>query len=166
MSDIIPGLMILSEFVTDEDVFLAVVNSAKFRPIGGGNSRQIACFGYEYDMYKRRFIKIDQKIPSVLLNHPFIKSLHPDCNQLIINKYEAGQGIAAHIDAGGSKPVTCIVLESGCPIIFERAGERVEVFVEKNSIYQMSDECRTKWTHAINPVSTPRISLTFRTIEI
>ena len=101
-------------------------------------------------------------------------------DQLIINEYLTGQGIAAHTDHTSKfgPIVACITLGSGVEIEFTKGGgakqvDTQSVYVEPNSLYVMSGDSRYIWKHAIhkrksdmvNGKSIPRgkrVSLTFR----
>ena len=103
--------------------------------------------------------------------------MKPQFDQLIINKYLPGQGIAPHID----KPsqfgpyIACVTLGSGVEIQFSKTGEEtIPIYVEPNSLYIMSGDARYTWKHGIASRKSDlvsdqkiargtRISLTFRT---
>ena len=102
-------------------------------------------------------------------------------DQLIINEYEPGQGIANHVDC---KPcfgdtIISISLGSACVMDFInlRTKKKIEVMLESGSLVVLSGEARHSWTHGIaqrktdnfNGIKTDRqlrISMTFRKVKL
>lgn len=99
--------------------------------------------------------------------------------QIIVNEYEPGQGIAAHVDdpVRFDNWVVTVTLGSGCGMCFrERGGAGdVEVYLKRRSAYLMTNEARYNWTHEIaarksdvvNGRRVPRerrVSVTFRSV--
>lgn len=98
--------------------------------------------------------------------------------QVIVNEYEPGQGIGAHIDDPNKFGdwVISISLNSDCAIIFTNKAdktENVKIRIKKNSVYQMTGYSRYKLTHQIDNIKIDkfdnedyvrkrRISVTFR----
>jgi alkylated DNA repair dioxygenase AlkB len=148
--------------------------------------RRVQHYGYRYD-YKSR--KVD---PSMYLgalpiwSQPLIDRLmaagymdtKPD--QLIVNEYEPGQGITAHVDCVPCfGPVVCsITLGSACMMELSAvAGPAIELlFLEQGSLLILADDARYKWRHAIPGRKNDRVdgqvirrgrrvSLTFRTVR-
>jgi alkylated DNA repair dioxygenase AlkB len=147
--------------------------------------RRVQHYGYRYD-YKAR--KVD---PSMYLGPlpPWAQTLAarlvadghmgaaPD--QLIVNEYEPGQGINAHVDCVPCfGPVVCsVTLGSQC-VMELSAVEREAVqslLLERGSLVVLAGESRYKWRHAIPGRKSDRIgeqavprgrrvSLTFRSV--
>lgn len=137
-------------------------------------SREVIQYGYEYNYNSRGNSKTSiqnqlDPIPEILrLNFKNVEEelphLYPrnELNQLkeenkitqcIINKYEPGQGIGMHTDSKAFGPVIfCVTLGSGCEITFSNpnSGEEIKKYVDVNSLYIMSDECRYLWKHKID----------------
>ena len=107
-------------------------------------------------------------------------------NQMGINEYVPGQGIAPHVDYHGGEVVS-ITLITGCVMDFERVDaedNRVDLFdrptsasawLPPRSMVVLKGEARTRWTHGIarrkkdmvDGLAIPRgrrISVTFRYI--
>lgn len=166
------------------------LNGKWFKILQNTKSREVIHYGYEYPykLEKNSKMKKIENIPEIFLNiiekiknKPEFCGLLKDYNfdQLIINKYEPGQGIAPHTDHTSffDKIIACITLGSGCNIKFNRLNDNKEynVYVEQRSLYIMSENARYKWTHSIDkqlsdkvqdeviPRKT-RISLTFRKV--
>jgi len=85
-----------------------------------------------------------------------------------------GQGISKHIDVKSyGNIIGCFTLGSGATMIFRKGNVTKEIYVESNSLYIMSGECRYNWTHEmigkksdiVNGIKISRdrrISVTFR----
>ena len=98
--------------------------------------------------------------------------------QVIVNEYEPGQGIGAHIDDPHKFGdwIISVSLNSDCAIVFTNRIDKTEYLkkrIRKNSVYQMTKDARYKWTHQINQIKVDnfddgdyirkrRISVTFR----
>jgi alkylated DNA repair dioxygenase AlkB len=99
-------------------------------------------------------------------------------NQLGVNEYLPGQGIAGHVDfLGGS--VVSLSLGSGCVMEFTRDDLPYApwVYLPRRSIVVLTGEARHDWKHGIprrksdvvNGKSLPRsrrVSITFRDLEL
>jgi alkylated DNA repair dioxygenase AlkB len=97
--------------------------------------------------------------------------------QVNVNEYLPGQGIARHTDIAYFGPVVAIVsLLSATTMVFEQpeTGARCELRIEPRSLVVLSGESRSTWQHSIPKRRTDvvaglkvprqrRISLTFRT---
>jgi alkylated DNA repair dioxygenase AlkB len=100
-------------------------------------------------------------------------------DQMLINEYLPGQGIALHRDYDPfDKTVASISLISFCIMDFRRVadGERVAWLLAPRSLLVLSDEARYEWEHGIarrkndrwNGVTIPRsrrLSITFRRLK-
>jgi len=100
-------------------------------------------------------------------------------NQIIINEYIPGQGIAPHIDHVGSFGETVASLSLLSPVLMDfQSNETKElnsIFLQPCSLVVLSGDSRFKWTHGIKAVPVDningnevirkkRVSITFRTI--
>ncbi len=157
------------------------------------NARRVIHYGYIYS-YTGGKLQKTEPIPLIYsdLIERFQKIIDsenlarpiPQFDQLIINQYLCGQGIAAHIDdiSKFDSIIACITLGSGVTINFKKkTGDNntekpvtYSLYVEPNSLYIMSGDSRYIWQHAIphrkkdlvgdlNIPRGKRISLTFRT---
>lgn len=177
------GERILTESMSRDTKWVGVTDSAK--------SRRVIHYGYKYD-YTRAMdpIKCDP-IPEELafltesMTNAIAKASQSDApvaivfDQLIINEYQPGQGIAAHIDHPQQfgNLVFCVSLGSGTMVTFTHPdGRVVQQYVAANSAYLMTGDARCIWKHGIDAkksdmvdgVKVPRgvrYSLTFRTIR-
>jgi len=158
--------------------------------------RRVQHYGYRYD-YTARSIVDDMRIGDLpqwvmplaeRLGGAFFGKLP---QQVIVNEYEPGQGIAPHVDCepcfgdvvvSVSLGSTCVmdlarrdagkanrVADSGCD------GDRIQLFLEPRSAVVLSGDSRHRWTHGIAPRKKDaigggiyhrrrRVSLTFRTV--
>lgn len=141
--------------------------------------RKVQHYGYTYD-YKTRTITKTAPLPDFfapvvdkLLEHKLLDQ-RPD--QLIVNNYEPGQGISAHIDAPSMfrDGIVSVSLGSPCVMTFRKPGqERVDVWLDVGSALVLRGEARYEWTHEIaarksdvwqgsKRTRSRRVSLTFR----
>ena len=151
--------------------------------------RRVQHYGWRYD-YQARAVTADMRLgplPDFIL--PVAEALRergwfaetPD--QVIVNEYEPGQGIAAHADRDCFGPaVATLSLGDRWPMRFtppEGAdGEPLELFLDVGAMMVFTDAARTSWRHAILPRrSDPddqggrrkrrrRVSVTFRTVIV
>ena len=107
-------------------------------------------------------------------------------NQIIINKYEPGEGIAAHRDHIGYFIGDIATLSLGSAYVMKFRPHRDNTIVDPNTVYDillpvgslavMTGDASTKWTHEIRKVKYDtiddkkikrgtRISITFRTVR-
>ncbi|MFN3302056.1 MAG: alpha-ketoglutarate-dependent dioxygenase AlkB, partial [Patescibacteria group bacterium] len=140
---------------------------------------------YKYD-YKARFIDYSMKIGELPeWVKPFAKKLYQEGympaipDQLIVNEYKQGQGIASHVDCEPCFGDTIISLSLGSTCIMEftnkETREKIEVLLEPRSLVVLKDDARYLWTHGITGKKADifkgikherktRISLTFRNV--
>jgi len=100
-------------------------------------------------------------------------------DQVIVNEYLPGQGIAAHIDWVPCFANTVASLSLGSPCIMDfsnpKTDEKKSIFLEERSLVVLSGPARYEWQHAIparksdviDGIKTERarrISLTFRNV--
>jgi alkylated DNA repair dioxygenase AlkB len=180
----VPGLLYIPEYITE------VEHSEFWQSINAENwlddlKRRVQHYGYKYD-YKTRFIDYSMKIgalPEWVI--PLTKKLYQEGymlalpDQLIVNEYKQGQGIASHVDCEPCFGDTIISLSLGSTCIMEfinkETKEKVEVFLEPRSLVVLKNDARYLWTHGISGKKSDylkgqkyerstRISLTFRNV--
>lgn len=181
----IEGLNLHYDFIslTEEKELLRIIDQSTWL---NDLSRRVQHYGYKYD-YRAR--KIDNsfylgEFPqwlndlSTKLKDSKIIDFMPD--QAIINEYEPGQGIAAHIDCEPCFGDTIISLSIGsqCVMNYSREVNSIEkkaLLIEPRSLMVMTKESRYNWYHGIparksdnfNEVimkRTRRVSITFRKV--
>ncbi|AWL09613.1 uncharacterized protein HME7025_01761 [Aquirufa nivalisilvae] len=180
----IQGLTYLPNFIDKLEVKY-LIESINAEPWLSDIKRRVQHYGYKYD-YKARSIDYSMfigKLPSWamimaqrLFDEKHISEL-PD--QLIINEYQPGQGIANHVDCEPcfGNTIISISLGSSCVMDFInlRTKQKVEVMLESGSLVVLTGEARHNWTHGIAQRKTDnfkgmkterrlRISMTFRKV--
>lgn len=148
--------------------------------------RRVQHYGYKYD-YKRRNIDISLKVGELPLwaNELIAKfrkskliSFPPD--QLIVNEYLPGQGIASHIDCEPCFEDTIISLSLGSSckmdfIKFNKPDLKKVIYLQPGSLLILNGEARYDWLHGIagrksdnvfgeKIIRSRRVSLTFRKV--
>lgn len=99
-------------------------------------------------------------------------------DQVIVNEYVPGQGIAPHIDCPKSfvDPIVSLSLGAGCEMEFSRGPDKHQIYLEPRSLLLISGEARYSWRHGIRPRKSDvvlrerrlrqrRLSLTFRWLK-
>jgi alkylated DNA repair dioxygenase AlkB len=142
-------------------------------------------YGYKYD-YKGR------KVTPEMCLGPLPEWLQPLCqelkdrglmprvaDQVIVNEYEAGQGIAPHVDCVPcfADTIASQTMGSSCLMEFTKVKtrEKVPLFLPRRSLVVLSGEARYNWRHAIPARKSDthqgrvvargrRLSLTFRNV--
>lgn len=148
-------------------------------------SRRVQHYGYKYD-YKKRKIDNTMKIGNlpewckfVIEKIDKLQVCTTNFDQLIINEYKPGQGIAYHIDCEPcfGDIIVSISLGSDCCMgfIHKSTKEKKELLLEKNSLLILSGDARYDWLHGIQArkkdnyngkeiIRERRVSLTFRSV--
>jgi alkylated DNA repair dioxygenase AlkB len=176
----IPGLRYVADLVTIEEE-AALVASIDAQPWLDDLKRRVQHYGYRYDYKARRISKgmfvgslpaFTRELAARLVAGGLMTEA-PD--QLIVNEYEPGQGISAHVDCEpcfGPRIVT-VSLGSHCEMMFDPvgAGEPSQLMLERRSALLISDEARYRWQHSIRArrsdhgrLRTRRVSLTYRNV--
>jgi alkylated DNA repair dioxygenase AlkB len=182
----IEGLNYVAGFI-DEPTQILLLDEIDRQPWLTDLQRRVQHYGYKYD-YKAR--KIDksmylgclpiwaQPLANRLRSAGYVQTV-PD--QLIVNEYEPGQGISAHVDCIPcfGAIVCSLTLGSGCIMKFtEVAGAGTEsLLLECGSLLVLAGAARYQWKHGIPARKSDRVnggilrrerrvSLTFRTAII
>ncbi len=150
--------------------------------------RRVQHYGFKYD-YKARRVNYDMRIgelPEWLkrLSQKLYEDKHmPEvADQVIVNEYLPGQGIASHIDCEPcfEDTIVSLSLGSGCIMDFTNKfdkSEKLPVWLEPSSLVVLHGEARHEWLHGIAARKTDawdgqkydrqrRVSLTFRKVII
>lgn len=179
------GLTYREDHITgrDADGLLAAVDASAWL---ADLKRRVQHYGYRYD-YKARQARREDRIGplpdflkgvAIRLAREGVFSKTPD--QVIVNEYLPGQGIAAHIDCRPcfGETISILSLGSACVMRFEHhpSSRTVELALQPLSLLTISGEARHEWTHAIparksdlidgeKHLRSRRVSLTFRTMR-
>lgn len=182
----VKGLRYVREFI-DQQSHDELINQINLQPWLTELKRRVQHYGYKYS-YKSRSVNQSMKIGplplwaeqlALLLHNQGFISDKPD--QVIVNEYEPGQGIADHVDCVPCFSNTVISLSLGSPCVMElkhkESGVVVPLLLEPRSIVVFQDDARFLWTHGIRARKTDhyeeriihrrkRISLTFRKVIV
>lgn len=183
---VLPGLRYLPDFI-DTETEAALIATIDQQPWLNDLKRRVQHYGWRYG-YKARGIGQDLRIGAIpdwlaglceRMSAEGIFSRTPD--QVIINEYQPGQGITAHVDCVPcfGDTIAFLSLSSACAMDFTHAttGEKQSHLLEPRSLLVLSSDARYHWQHAIparksykwHGQTIPRarrISLTFRTVII
>lgn len=183
------GLTYIEDFLSEEEA-TELINIIDANTWDNTLKRRTQHYGYRYNY---NHINKDQSAPveeipkelislfGKLRSHNLASDIDIKKLQVIINEYEAGQGIGAHIDDPKrfGDWIISVSLNSDCMVIFTNKAnksETIKMRIKKNSVYQMTKDSRYKWTHQINGVKIDhyndcdyvrdrRISVTFRIMK-
>jgi len=180
----ISGLTYIADYI-DATTESALIRTIDVQPWITELKRSVQHYGWRYD-YKARSVTSDLRIgalPDWLqtyatgLKQAGYFSEIPD--QVIINEYQPGQGISAHIDCVPCFTDTIGSLSLGSPCVMDfshsKTGEKSSLLLEPRSLLVLSGDARYHWQHAIAGrktdrcqgqaiLRTRRISLTFRKV--
>ncbi|MES2792295.1 MAG: alpha-ketoglutarate-dependent dioxygenase AlkB [Planctomycetota bacterium] len=147
--------------------------------------RRVQHYGYKYN-YKSRSVDQAMRIGPLpawaealgeMLCKQGLMSENPD--QVIVNEYEPGQGIANHIDCVPCFADTIISLSLGSACLMELTNKATDqvipVLLEPRSLIVLQEDARFVWTHGIPARKSDkygnhvinrqrRVSLTFRKV--
>ncbi|MEM6273361.1 MAG: alpha-ketoglutarate-dependent dioxygenase AlkB [Bacteroidota bacterium] len=180
---LIAGLRYLPAFLHPEEA-RSLLQSIDAAPWLDDLKRRVQHYGYKYD-YRRRSIDYSMRLGELPewaapLAERFVAEgimpWRPD--QLIVNEYQPGQGIANHVDC---KPcfddtIVSMSLGSGCVMNFTRLADRKEIIPLRllpRSVVVLTGPARYEWMHGIKSIKNDkweghriprlrRVSLTFR----
>lgn len=184
MSATIPGLKLIANFVSSEHEreLLATIDALPWR---GDLERRVQHYGWVYD-YKRRAVDDSMYLgPLPSWAAPLAARLRDEghmlelADQLIVNEYVPGQGIAKHVDC---KPcfgpvVASLSLASATTMVLQRGADKLELRLPVRSLLVLAEDARYLWSHMIPARQSDvvegvrrargrRVSLTFRTVRV
>ena len=182
----VPGLKFVEGFLTPEQQANCVrrVDTAESE-WRNDLSRRVQHYGWRYD-YKARAITPDMHIGALpdwlgeialrLYEETGLFDRVPE--QVIVNEYLPGQGIATHIDHPGFGPTVCTIslLDDWEMDFSERWRNKAPALLTLGSCVLLTGPSRSIWQHGIAPRRTEtsedgrrkrqrRLSLTFRTVD-
>lgn len=185
----VPGMHYLSSFLTpdEEAAFIRHIDENEDAWLTD-LSRRVQHYGWRYD-YSERTISADMRIGPLpnwlqtLAQRLFDETGYFDRppEQVIVNEYEPGQGIAMHTDHSGFGPAVAMVsLGDEWQMDFSSSGgdgaeTKSHRMLERGSALILTGEARRNWRHGIAKRKTEgpgrernrkrRLSLTFRTVN-
>ncbi len=181
----VPGLKFFEEFLTpEEQAYCVEWVDAAANEWRNDLSRRVQHYGWRYD-YKARAITPDMHIGALpdwlgtlserLYNETGLFDKVPE--QVIVNEYLPGQGIAMHTDHPGFGPTVCTIslLDDWEMDFAEHWKDKTPALLQRGSCVLLTDSARSVWQHGIAPRKTDslvggkrnrgrRLSLTFRTV--
>jgi alkylated DNA repair dioxygenase AlkB len=184
-SPVIAGLQYIPDYIdaATEAELMQIIDA---QPWITELKRRVQHYGWWYD-YKARSVTNDLRIGelpdwlqtyAVRLQQAGLFAEIPD--QVIINEYQPGQGISAHIDCVPCFTDTIASLSLGSPCVMDfthsKTGEKSSQLLEPRSLLVLTGDARYVWQHAIAVRKTDRnnsqiiertrrISLTFRKVK-
>eukprot|EP00743_Colponemidia_sp_Colp-15_P006292 GILK01006770.1.p1 GENE.GILK01006770.1~~GILK01006770.1.p1 ORF type:complete len:643 (+),score=105.48 GILK01006770.1:34-1962(+) len=180
----IPGLVLIEDFISkeEEQELLQYIDGSPWDTL---ISRRVQHYGYEFN-YKTRNIDPSKPLPSLpgpfspVLNRLVNDQLIPfQPDQITVNEYQPGQGIASHVDTHSAFEDGLVSLSLAGHTVMEFAhpdGRYKQILLYPRSALIMTQESRYAWRHAvvyrktdmINGQIVPRsrrVSLTIRKIR-
>jgi alkylated DNA repair dioxygenase AlkB len=180
----LPGLTYILNYVSEqeqEQLISAIDHQVWLTDL----KRRVQHYGYRYN-YAARSVDLSMYIGEIpswgqdLAERIFDDGLMPKIpDQLIVNEYQPGQGISAHIDCVSCFDpfISSLSLGSSCVMDFinPRTNEALSLFLEPRSLLVVSGESRYDWQHTIKArksdvyegekrIRNRRVSLTFRNV--
>jgi alkylated DNA repair protein alkB family protein 8 len=186
-STAVPGLQYIADWLTVDacQTLLSDIDAAAWStPL----KRRVQHYGHRYD-YGRRSVAGDRQTAApplpVWAREAAARLAREDlmdreAEQVIVNEYQPGQGISAHVDCLPcfGPVIAAISLGSGCLMDFTHPedGAKLAVPLAPGSLLVMTGPARYAWRHAIAArKSDPgaggrvprgrRVSVTFRTLQ-
>ena len=149
----------------EEGKWTPMHNTSRARP-----AREVQQYGHIYN-YQTRGLSGYVQIPNWLYDIAEQLSL-PKPDNVIINKYEPGEGITAHTDSNCFGPIIAsLSLRASITMVLKFHKDAHEYNLEPRSLLKLEDVARYKYTHEIparksdNGVKRQkRYSITFRTV--
>jgi alkylated DNA repair dioxygenase AlkB len=180
----IPGLSYTPNYVStaEENTLLSEIDAQLWLT---DLKRRVQHYGWRYD-YRAKRVDLTMRLgtlPAWLA--AYAQRLHDDGlipevpDQVIINEYVPGQGIASHVDCEPCFGETIVSLSLGSPCVMFfthlQTKDHVPILLERGSLVVMQGEARHGWQHGILPRKVDdyagqriergrRVSLTFRNV--
>ena len=178
----VPGLLYKSDLL-DPDTQSRVLAEVDARPWQGELRRRVQHYGYRYD-YKARAVDTSMRLGPLpdfglevarLAIDAGLLPAAPD--QLIVNEYRPGQGIAAHVDCEPCFLDVILTVSLGwayeMDFISRESKEVRPALLAVGSGLTMTGDARYRWMHRIRPRLSDggvprgrRVSLTYRYVKL
>ena len=178
------GLQYAPDFI-DQEAHDQLLRDVDAQPWLTDLKRRVQHYGYKYD-YTARRINHSMRIGplpdwALRIAEQFVeRKLMPELpDQLIINEYQPGQGIAPHVDCVPcfTDTIASLSLGSACVMNFsnKQTEQVIPLLLEPRSLVILKNEARYAWTHGIPARKSDdfqgrviqrrrRVSLTFRKV--
>ena len=177
----IPGLRIQTNYISidEEQKLLHLIEHQQ--NWNNELTRRTQHYGYQY-VYKTRKLREAPPVPDWLkeLGNKIQKTVNiiEPWNQIIINEYNPGQGIAAHIDHPQlfGPVIASLSLQSATTMDFACREFKTSIRLEPRTLLLLEDCARYNFTHCIKCRQSDltdgkelqrgkRVSITFRTVK-
>jgi alkylated DNA repair dioxygenase AlkB len=181
--DVVPGLLYRPRYL-DQRRGAQVLETVDAQPWMTSLSRRVQHYGWRYD-YRARSVSDSSRLgplPGWLAD--LAQQLHADGfsptvpDQVIVNEYVPGQGIAPHVDCQPCFGPVVAMLSLGSPVQmdYEKVDGpgRTALLLEPESLVILTGDARYQWRHGIakrrfdsqyGVRRSRRVSLTFRTVQ-
>lgn len=180
------GAIYVPDFASEAEAG-ALLSAADAAPWRDDLKRRVQHYGYRYD-YRARSVSpqdflgappgwLDAMRDRLVAGGWFAR--RPD--QVIVNEYQPGQGVAPHVDCVPcfGDVIASLSTGSGCEMAFRALDgeERSAVYLAPGALLVMTGAARHRWTHGIAPRKFDliagrrvprgrRLSFTFRTVTL
>jgi alkylated DNA repair dioxygenase AlkB len=154
----IDGLTIVRDFLSaqQQNRLLDVIDEGRWN---AELRRRVQHYGYRYD-YSARCVRPASDVPPIpdwarQLTRQIYRTgiTRQEFDQLIVNEYLPGQGIAPHVDSTScfDNEIVSISLGSSCVMTFTDAtrAEQIDVLLRPGDLQLIKDEARYGWRHQI-----------------
>lgn len=181
----IPGLKYIPDFI-DQATQQSLLEAIDALPWLNDLKRRVQHYGYKYD-YKKRAIDASMKVGDLPDWAKAVAQKSVDdqlttalFDQMIVNEYLPGQGIARHVDCEPcfADTIMSVSLGTACVMHFTSLADKsvdAPVLLAPGSAVVLSGEARYDWQHSIRAnksekyqgqkiVRGRRVSLTFRQV--
>ena len=183
---IVPGLFYEANFI-DAAEEVALFSAVDAAPWLNDLRRRVQHYGWRYDYKARRIVKSMRlgDLPGWAIDLAQrlcrLGLMSDVADQVIVNEYLPGQGIAPHTDCPTCFGNEICSVSLGSPVVMdfvERASsEKRSMVLEARSVVALTGSARTDWTHGIvgrksdtiqgaRHVRGRRVSLTFRKVRL
>lgn len=155
---IAPGLTLLPNYISKEEE-VDLLKSINKQSWSTQLSRRVQHYGYRYDYKNKNPAEKLGDLPEwsefiVDRIQQTIKGSDPETdtefNQMIINEYKPGQGIAAHTDSKMFGPIiVSLSLGSDTVMRFVCKADKTDLVLPRRSLLILQDKARYNYTHEI-----------------
>lgn len=166
------GAKLILNFITEEEeqnLLVKLVDETWYSALG----RRVIHYGSIYRYFPNEPDRDIDAIPDWIPNLSFLKK--DFFNQIIVNEYNPGQGIAPHTDAIKQFGDTIVTLSLGSDCVMDLSYklESIPVLLPRRSLLILQEDARYLWKHGIAKrlkdkiddvvlTRTKRISITYR----
>lgn len=150
----IEGFSYHKEFISPDDEGV-LIKYADSNPWDTTWERRIQQYGYSYGTSRRESLGGMPEWLSSLCNRLREERIFIETpNQVIVNEYMPGQGIAPHVDYLSNYGNTVAALSLGSPVVMDFISEekkKISHLLEPRSLFVLSGSARLNWKHGIAP---------------